>query len=122
HEALELMRGSDIQVLVGFNGTGDELQVPAKLYEYLGVGRPVLALAPERGPILEILEQSGVSGKVCDPDDPEKIAAAITELAVRPSARNGMNPNYSEAPLKHFTRPVQVGRIASLLGRTRGSS
>src|SRR5207237_5324336 len=44
--ALELMRGSDIQLLVGFNGAGADLQVPAQLFEYLGVGQPVLALAP----------------------------------------------------------------------------
>ena len=75
--ALELMRGSDIQVLVGFSGKGSELQVPAKLFDYLGVGRPVLALAPERGAIGEVMRQSGVNGALCSPDDPEEIAAGI---------------------------------------------
>ena len=47
-QTLEALRGSDIQLLVGFGGKGSELQVPAKLFEYLGVGRPILALAPKR--------------------------------------------------------------------------
>src|SRR5438874_7361697 len=66
-QALELMRGSDIQILVGFQGAGAELQVPAKLFEYLGVGQPVLALAPRQSAIAEMLKLSGGHGEVCDP-------------------------------------------------------
>ena len=36
------------------------LQVPAKLYEYLQIGRPILAFVPPDSPVERILEKSGV--------------------------------------------------------------
>ncbi len=116
-QVLELMRGSDIQVLVGFSGKGSEFQVPAKLFDYLGVGRPVLALAPERGAIGEVMRQSGVIGALCSPDDPEEIAAGISRLA----ARQAGPPDVSSAgadvgpSITRFHRYEQVGRIAKTL-------
>src|SRR5262249_3963946 len=85
-QTLEVMRGSDIQLLVGFNGTGSDLQVPAKLFEYFGVGRPVLALAPRQSAIADMIARSGITGEVCDPDDPQQIASAILRLAARQSS------------------------------------
>ncbi|HYT90546.1 MAG TPA: glycosyltransferase family 4 protein [Gemmataceae bacterium] len=117
-QALELMRGSDVQVLVGFNGVGADLQVPAKLFEYLGVGQPVLALAPRRSAIAEMLGRSGADGEVCDPEDPEEIASAITRLVRR---RNGSPAGARAAgggPITQFYRREQVSRIAGLLTGT----
>jgi len=111
--ALELMKGSDIQVLVGFNGPGSELQVPAKLFEYMGVGRSVLALAPGRGAMREILAQSRIDSEVCDPDDPEAIAGAIARLAERPGG--GRSEPAENPSLAQFHRRDQVRRIADLL-------
>jgi glycosyltransferase involved in cell wall biosynthesis len=119
-QVLELLRGSDIQVLVGFNGVGADLQVPAKFFEYLGVGRPVLALAPKQSSIAEMMASLGPLGAVCDPDDPEQIAAAIQSLATRHlsesthPARNGTYHDLS-VTLARFHRREQVGQIARLL-------
>jgi glycosyltransferase involved in cell wall biosynthesis len=118
-QALELMRGSDIQLLVGFGGAGGDLQVPAKLYEYMGVGRPVLALAPRQSAIAEVMASLGSLGAVCDPDDAEQIAAAIQALAARcqpapftaPVTANG----HSNGTPTHYHRREQVGRLAALL-------
>jgi glycosyltransferase involved in cell wall biosynthesis len=115
--ALELMRGSDILLLVGFSGAGAEYQVPGKLYEYFGVGHPILALAPGDGAIAEVLNAAGHRAETCPPDDPEAIAAALLRLIARhrngtaePGGQNG------DGPLAQFTRREQVGRIAKLLG------
>jgi glycosyltransferase involved in cell wall biosynthesis len=111
-QALELMRGSDIQLVVGFNGVGADLQVPAKLFEYLGVGQPVLALAPQNSAIAEILALSG-NGEVCDPEDPEQIASAIAGITARrdrPAA-----PTSGSNPISQLYRREQVARIAALL-------
>ena len=106
--ALELMNGSDIQLLVGFSGPGSEFQVPAKLFEYLGVGRPILALAPKRGAIHDVVQQGGVPGEVCDPDDPQAIADAVIRLESksRHAAVGGSTV---------FHRREQVSRIARLI-------
>jgi glycosyltransferase involved in cell wall biosynthesis len=117
-QALEFMRGSDIQVLVGFSGRGSELQVPAKLFEYIGVGQPMLALAPENGGIAEVVGRCGIRSELCDPDDPEHVAAGIARLDSWVGAPDGGGASGcrgdATAP---FHRRVQVGRIAELLER-----
>ena len=52
--------------------------VPAKIYEYLACGKPVLGLVPT-GDSRDFLLRSGV-GWVCAPDDYVAIAAKIKEL------------------------------------------
>src|SRR5262249_30350113 len=120
--SLEILLGSDIQVLVGFPPPKADLQVPGKLFEYMGVGRPVLALAPQESAIADVMSKSGITGEVCDPDDPEKIAQAIRRLASlrgKPAAK----PNHTNtSSLLQFTRRDQVRRIAQLLhNRLQGS-
>jgi len=121
-DALELMSGSDVQVLVGFNGTGADLQVPAKLFEYLGVGKPVLALAPRQSAIAEVMAAIGPLGELCDPDDPHQIADGILAMAARrPSDTAGLGGNGAgrgQSPLAHFHRREQVGRLVRLLDGT----
>jgi glycosyltransferase involved in cell wall biosynthesis len=53
-----------------------DIQVPGKLFEYLCVGRPILALAPTASPIEWILGRSGVPYVCIHPDDPAEIADA----------------------------------------------
>lgn len=110
-QALEFMNGSDIQLLVGFSGGGSEFQVPSKLFEYLGIGRPILALAPRHGAICDVVMRGGVPGEVCDPDDPRGIADAIVRLESRACGPN--LPRESANSLYH--RREQVAQIARLI-------
>lgn len=57
---------------------GTAMSVPAKAYEYLAAGRPVLALTPE-GETAELVRDSGV-GIVAAPDDEASIEGAVVEL------------------------------------------
>jgi glycosyltransferase involved in cell wall biosynthesis len=57
-EALHIAQTSDGLLLVQPHST---LQVPGKLFEYLQVGRPILALIPRDTPIERILKQSGIA-------------------------------------------------------------
>jgi hypothetical protein len=115
-QSLEILRGSDLLLLVGFAGPGAEFQVPGKLFEYLGVGRPVLALAPQDSAIADIMARSGARGEVCDPDNPVQILAAIRHIASSErEGGNGSQPTGGLDSLTQFTRREQVGRIAELL-------
>jgi glycosyltransferase involved in cell wall biosynthesis len=112
--ALQIMKGSDIQLLVGFNGAGADLQIPAKLFEYLGVGKPVLALVPRGSAIADVMEKSGISGAICDPDNPQEISEALRRLADTIAGESTEDAAYSDR-VAQFTRRAQVKRIASLL-------
>ena len=57
---------------------GTRLSVPGKLYEYLAVGRPILALADE-GETADLITESK-AGIVAKPDDEEAIRKALTSL------------------------------------------
>jgi hypothetical protein len=49
------------------------LQVPAKLYEYVQIGRPILAFVPRDSPVERILEQSGVAYGCAYATDPPDV-------------------------------------------------
>jgi glycosyltransferase involved in cell wall biosynthesis len=112
-EALEFMRGSDALLVIGLNLSGGELQVPAKLYEYFGVGRPVLAVSSRGSAIADIMVRAGQPGAVCDLSRPEDVAAALLRLASEP--RPAASPRGQAPGLRQFHRRNQVGRIAELL-------
>ncbi|UCG15698.1 MAG: glycosyltransferase [Phycisphaerales bacterium] len=81
-EAIGLLLGADASIVLGVAGPGGELQVPNKLYEYLAVRKPILALAPSTGAIAEVLGRASADHLICDPRDEEQIAVGI-ELMVK---------------------------------------
>ncbi len=75
---LEYLASSHVLLLVTDNKVGGRNQIPTKLPEYLAIGRPILALAPE-GEIAKIVRAAN-AGLVVPPDDVEAIQGAIHEL------------------------------------------
>jgi len=63
-EAERVAAESDWLLLLDFDtpllGDHPGLQVPAKLYDYLGVGRPILACTRKGSPVQYVLERAGV--------------------------------------------------------------
>jgi glycosyltransferase involved in cell wall biosynthesis len=72
-EAYRLMAEADGQLLIDLNGYGAALQVPAKLFEYMQFGRPVLALTTRKSPSDRILAQSGLEYRSLYLDDREEM-------------------------------------------------
>ncbi len=77
-DALELMVASDALLVTLPPLRCSRHWVPGKLYEYLGSGRPVLAVVPE-GAAAELVRTAG-TGVVADPRDEGAIAAALEQL------------------------------------------
>jgi glycosyltransferase involved in cell wall biosynthesis len=111
-EALGLMAGSDVLLL--FQGPTCEGQVPAKLYEYMRVGRPILALTTATGETGRIVLANG-AGAVVPIDDCEGIARLMEEwiLAVR---EGRALPAASQAAAQAYSRQKQAEQLATCLG------
>lgn len=75
-DALNYLCSSDALLLVQ---PDTRLQIPAKLYEYAAVGRPILALADADGAVDNILRREGW-GSAVQYDDVEMIANALESL------------------------------------------
>ncbi|MCB9645353.1 MAG: glycosyltransferase [Deltaproteobacteria bacterium] len=89
--------------------------VPQKLYVYLALGRPVVAVCPP-GEARDILREAGGNSLVLDPDDPDggpRLAGWLTELAARRTAPAGFEPQV----VARYDRRALTARLAALLGQ-----
>ncbi|UFJ39154.1 glycosyltransferase family 4 protein [Brevibacillus humidisoli] len=77
-EALGLMKSADTLLLVSDVSPDAGAYIPGKLYEYMGVGKPILALNMP-GEATEIIERFGL-GQVADPTDKAAIKQAYLQL------------------------------------------
>lgn len=84
-ESLALAAGADAVVVAGATGPGAHLQVPNKLFEYLGLRKPMIIALDQRNPGYDIVESSRARAAFCAPGDPNSIARAIIEIVSRPS-------------------------------------
>lgn len=74
--SLELMHGADALLLIEAPGE-QSVFLPSKLVDYIGAGKPILALTPP-GTGARVAREAG--GTVCDIRDPEKIYDALLSL------------------------------------------
>lgn len=92
-EALAAMRAASVLVAVTDPFEGGRGLIPLKLYEYLGAGRPVLALTPTEGEAGRLVRAAG-AGIVVDPSDVGGAAVALRQLYDRwRNGRDGHRPD-----------------------------
>lgn len=75
-QALALMKQADLLYLPVPTGFYAMASLPGKLFEYLGCGRPVLAVVPERSEVARVLEDTG-GGVRCEPGDVAGLAEVL---------------------------------------------
>ncbi len=112
-EALQRMMQADILLLLQTPGT--RFGVPGKLYEYMGLGRPILALAEEDGDIAWVLRASKVLHRIAPPTDVAKIKQAVLELTRAVQAGQPAVPD--KEAVQQFTRERMAQKIAECLDR-----
>lgn len=108
--ALREMAGADVLLLM--DSPGRTVGVPAKLYEYIGAGRPVLALGERGGDLERVLSEGGVPHRIAPPGDPAAITRALEGLAREAASRPAPDPARAAHP---FSREAITGRLAGLL-------
>jgi glycosyltransferase involved in cell wall biosynthesis len=110
-QALHELCQADLLLLL--DSAGRRAGVPAKLYEYLGAGRPMLVLAEADGDTAAVVRESGMPHRIAPPNDPGRIRQALTELV------DGLTAGTLAAPAgqatERFTRAALAGRLAENL-------
>jgi glycosyltransferase involved in cell wall biosynthesis len=72
-QSLEYLRQADMLLLLQ---PGTTTQIPSKLFDYLGMRKPILAISPRHGATWNLVTEQGL-GEVAPPDDIQEMAAAI---------------------------------------------
>jgi len=108
--ALRACRGADWLVLSMSAAEGPNL-IPGKIYEYLGVERPVLAAAPP-GEARELLAAATEGAVIVGADDVDAAADGFLGAFAKPGGGGyAVRPEYREK----FDRRTQVAQLAALL-------
>jgi glycosyltransferase involved in cell wall biosynthesis len=91
---------------------GTTTQVPSKLFEYIGMAKPILALSPPGGATARLVAEEGL-GEVADPEDVPAIAEALGRLHL--AWREGRLPVPGPAVRQKFNVKHLTGILAGHL-------
>jgi glycosyltransferase involved in cell wall biosynthesis len=113
-QAIASMQGADVLVLIKHTEERFRGLIPGKLYEYMGAGRPILALVPE-SEAADLIRQTAC-GEVVSPQDPDAVARCLETFLHH--KRNGtLSAAYSCTATQRFDRQQQAAELAALLDR-----
>ncbi len=115
--ALAEMLGADALLL--FQAANCNHQIPAKLYEYLRAGRPILALTDQRGDTAAALRSAGID-TIADLASAADIAAKLPPFL--DALRAGTAPRAQRSVAAMFSREAQSGALAELLRAAHGGA
>ncbi|WP_457427316.1 glycosyltransferase [Roseateles sp. P5_E7] len=107
-QALTLMKQADLLYLPVPTGYYATASLPGKLFEYLGCGRPVLAVVPQGSEVARVLDDTG-GGVRCEPGDVAGLAETLLGW-LRGEAR--VAPSQGIA---RYSRAATTARLAQVL-------
>ncbi len=114
-EAIGHMRQADLLMVAVQRVVHNEGVTPAKMFEYLSIGTPVLGLAPPDGDLARILRETS-GGCTFAHEDADGITAFIAEHAAR-AARGDPPPCPDTTALHAYDRRILTGKLAALFDR-----
>ena len=113
--SLALQRDSEALLLLipeaGGRGRG---VLSGKVFEYVAVGRPILAAVPPVGAAAELIRETG-AGAVAPPDDPVAIREALEGLHARWRGDGLPDVQLSDDWRRRLSRRTRVEEMAALL-------
>jgi glycosyltransferase involved in cell wall biosynthesis len=119
HQVLrELSQSAVLLLVVHSDEYVAQMCIPAKLFEYLATGRPILVISPP-GSAAALVEESG-AGAVLHPEDIEGIARAMVAF-YRQYQRGELVRLDSPDMLRRFERRSLTESLSKLLERPGGS-
>jgi hypothetical protein len=102
----------DADGLLLYQGPTADMQIPAKLYEYIRVGRPIFAMVSSGGETDRLLARLGI-GTTAPVDDVETIKARFLEFLHL--VETGSAPVMTERETMRFERRNITGELAAVL-------
>jgi glycosyltransferase involved in cell wall biosynthesis len=111
-ESLAYLLASDVLLLIIDDAPASSGILTGKLYEYIGAGKPILALAPE-GEAAELIRQHTL-GWVAPPKDAAAILKVLHEI-VDHSRKGQTAPRVDANVRTQFERRHQTGELAGVL-------
>lgn len=112
-EAIERMREADILLLLIVGNEGGRKWYPGKLFEYMYVRRPVLAVAPE-GIATQLIQDAGL-GLAVAPHETERLTQVLTDIAADVAAFREQYFHPQESVIQQFDRVTLTRKLASVL-------
>jgi len=103
---------ADSDALLLFQAASCNHQVPAKVYEYLRLGKPILALTSYAGDTAALLEQTG-GATVVDLADEKSIFSVLPQFLGR--VRDGTHPFPDAEKVRRYKRAQQALDLARRL-------
>lgn len=107
-DAVRRMREADVTLITQAAAAGDATAITSKVYEYLALGRPVLAMT-DGGATEALLRRLGADGLCARLDDEASITAALERAYADP--RPALEPD----ALEPYRRDRIAARMAGLL-------
>lgn len=106
-EIVPVLKGSDLLLYVGGDDPDNRLNVPSKIWDYVGARTPILAVVDPSFRVAELIEEYDL-GLVVDPDDTDGIAEALAAV------RSGEYDYDPDPGAFEFTREGKFERLAAV--------
>jgi glycosyltransferase involved in cell wall biosynthesis len=106
-EIVPVLKGADVLLYVGGDDPGNRLNLPSKLWDYVGARTPILAVVDPSFRVAEFLRDHRL-GVVVEPGDAEGIAAALRRL------RAGEFGFAADADVERFSREHSADVLAQV--------
>jgi hypothetical protein len=114
-----LQECADADGLLLFQAADCDMQIPAKAYEYLRIGKPILALTTHTGDTAGLLREVGgatIVNLASEDEIYEGLSAFVDSLRV------GTHPLPDAGKIQRYTREAQAGQLAKVLDGLIGKS
>jgi len=113
-EIVPVLKGSDLLLYVGGDEPQNRLNVPSKIWDYVGARVPILAVVDPSFRVAKFVTRYD-AGWVVDPDNPEAIAEILADV------RDGTYRYDPDPELFEFTREQKVERLRQRYTEVAGS-
>ncbi|MBU0605788.1 MAG: glycosyltransferase [Candidatus Omnitrophica bacterium] len=110
--SLEIQRVSDVLLFIQWQGRGGDGWYSAKIYDYIGSGRPILALAGKRGIVADLISETS-SGIMAE--DEVSLREALLKLYCEHVENGFVKYAGNEANIANHSRKMRARKLAALL-------